>query len=729
MPLEVSREKAAWILARWSAVLMLVLIALALVPPGTLPYPPTGTYSDAVISHWPNAYLLRQSVWREGQWPFWNPTRMLGQPFAANPLSKVWYPPQWLVLVLPPTLHLNLLWYAHMAWLGLGMIAWARAERLHPLAGFFAALAWGLNPKLIGHLGAGHFDIVYALAWVPWLLLSVQRVAASSTLRRGLTLGVVAALLALADPRIAFYMLPVGVAYALLLIYLLRVRETTSDVLTSRRGSSWQPWGLAIVLFFLLTAVQSIPLLALSPYLTRASIAAQEAAEYSLPLRYLLGLLIPDVGGLHEWMTYVGLPVLVLALLPLRRGPRRLAALVWWGLAGLALLWSLGKNGPLFMPVARHIPFVGWFRIPSRAWFILVLSLVLLGSWGLNGLLSYGLGRYGQLAAMALAFSGLVWFFVATFAMPGLPPVISGTGLALLCTGLGVWVGGGGLANMIPASPGRIAFLGCAFLVLVLAFSLLLVDLSLVEARSMEAIEKPEQALVDMIDPACGLVYSPSFELIGPGAVQAGIATLHGVDPFQLAWSSETITGAAGTVWEAYSVIVPPMPPSEKTLQYTQPNYDELAALGTCWIVAKYPLEGKRSELSKAVGETYVYRMQPGGELVPGATVLPSTPITGPRPVKTNACFDVVSTGSPVWAIFPQSWAPGWRAWVDGRSVPVERVGGIFVGFRVATDGCHEISVAYRPVADFIGLGVSGATVFGLAVGTIVCRQKRMACA
>src|SRR5690606_4219791 len=104
------------------------------------------------------------------------------------------------------------------------------------------------------------------------------------------------------------------------------------------------------VLFVLLTAVQTVPLLALGSSLTRAAITPGDAALYSLPPAHLSGLFLPDAGGFHEWMTYVGLPVVVLAVAGVaqrRAGPIRW---LWLGVAVAAVLWPLGENGPLFMP-------------------------------------------------------------------------------------------------------------------------------------------------------------------------------------------------------------------------------------------------------------------------------------------------------------------------------------------------------------------------------------------
>ena len=608
MPRTPNDPARLWQRARWPVVLALLVAIISLVPPGTLPFSPSREFSDAAIAHWPNAFFLRQSVLQRGEWPFWNPLRMLGQPFAANPLTKVWYPPQWLALIVPPTLHLDILLYAHIALLGLGMIVWAREEGLRPLAAVFAALAWGLNPRLIAHLGAGHLDIVYALAWVPWLLWAMRRVVAWPTIERGVALAGVAALLALADLRVAFYMIPLAVLYGLVVYFASPAGDPARPALPLLGA-----WGLAGGLFLLLTAVQTVPLLAIGPRLTRALITPQDAAIYSLPPRYLLGLLIADGGGFHEWMVYPGLPVIVLALLALRDRGRRMGVAVLWGGVLIAILWAFGEHGPLFMPLARLLPFVSWFRVPSRAWFVVSLSLVLLSAWGLDGLLRDGLGSRGRLAALALGFGGLVWTLAVLAVMPSLPGNVIGAGLALLGTGVGVWLAGGGLGEV--AGGRRAETAGLGLLLATLAISLLLLDNTLVEGRSLAAVDAHDEALIAALGPQPGLVYSPSFDLIGPAAARASLRTLHGVDPFQLRSHAALIAQAAGVELSGYSVLAPPLPADVEdirtALQDVRPDYDLLSALGVEWIVARFPLEGDRLRLHARVGESYVYRLEP----------------------------------------------------------------------------------------------------------------------
>ena len=133
-------------------------------------------------------------------------------------------------------------------------------------------------------------------------------------------------MMALADMRLAAYVLGAGALYALSLRW------------------SLQAAGLAALVFGLLTAVYSVPLAAIGSSLTRSTISVGEAGAFSLPPRYLLGLLVADAGGFHEWMTYLGLPTLALAALTFRT--LRRAIWVMWGIVILATNLQNARHPP-----------------------------------------------------------------------------------------------------------------------------------------------------------------------------------------------------------------------------------------------------------------------------------------------------------------------------------------------------------------------------------------------
>ncbi|MCK4832313.1 MAG: hypothetical protein KAS81_06070, partial [Anaerolineales bacterium] len=178
-----------WLRPSLNQLLVVIVLGVFLAQLGSLDnllYPPLGPYSDLLLTHWPNAHFMRQTVLQDHVWPLWNPTQLSGVPFAANPLSGLYYPPNWLFLVLPITPAFNLLLALHICLGGLGMMRlvrsllvdqagpdrWRLDLSLRELGALVAGLAWALAPRIWAHLGAGHVGLVYAAGWLPWVILA-----------------------------------------------------------------------------------------------------------------------------------------------------------------------------------------------------------------------------------------------------------------------------------------------------------------------------------------------------------------------------------------------------------------------------------------------------------------------------------------------------------------------------------------------------------------------------
>ena len=66
----------------------------------------------------------------------------------------------------------------------------------------------------------------------------------------------------------------------------------------------------------------------------------------------------------------------------------------------------------------------------------------------------------------------------------------------------------------------------------------------------------------------------------------------------------------------------------------------------------------------------------------------------------------------PGWLVTVQPWYPGWAAWVNGRSVPVEVVDGALVGVPLPA-GTHTVILRYTPAGFEQGLLLSLVAVLG----------------
>ncbi len=574
--------------------------------PDSLPFVPGVRFSDAVVSHWPNALYLRESVLERQMFPLWRETIMAGQPFAANPLNKTAYPLQWLVLLLPPTLHLDMMIALHLLLAGWGMWRWARLLGLPEEASALSALAYALTPKLIGHLGAGHLDILYALAWWPWLMEAIRHAVAhsESPITGALRTSVYAALLFLADVRLSLFALSAAAAY-----------ELAGYVETRQWRRSYRQL-LIVIPFFLMTASALAPLLAWQPYLSRAELTPAEAGVFSLEWGHLVGLILPAHEGNFETLTYLGISVLALASIAIIAEPRK--HLFWLALLAFAGLYAMGTNGGLWPFLVNLESGLLRFRVPSRAWFAVALVVALLAGDGLQYLMQMvDRLRSGE----AVAHLARVRLIVAGGIAGG---VVCG-GFALLNldlpeTGaLSVLIGASAVgALLLVAFSGRLNSRIVAFAFVSLTFiDLAWTGRNWLEWRGAESWLRPHQALAErLLDLKPERIYSPTYSVEQQVAAVYELRLFGGVDPFQLRGVVRAIEQGGGVASEGYSVVLPPLmgvAPDEDIAQANRdavPDTTILAAWNVSHIVAAYPIDHQQLEPVDTVDSSYIYANQ-----------------------------------------------------------------------------------------------------------------------
>nr|HID13074.1 hypothetical protein [Anaerolineae bacterium] len=488
--------------------------------------------------------------------------------------------------------------------------------------------------------------------------------------------GVVLAVQFFADVRMAAYTLVV--AMALVLVWGLGARCQGPG----RAFGLWL-WALSLVIFAGLAACQWLPLVALLPETTRASMTLHDAAAWSLPWRYLVGLLLADHGGFHEWMTYVSVGILVWTVVGVRTLWRQWERrwLVGWLVSLLvgAAWFSLGGNGGLFQVLWRVVPGLGLLRVPPRAWVLVVFAMAVLAGLGVEGAeeqrsrgareqrnrkwrqvgrwLRLGVGMFPPLLVAGY------WLLVG---VPPLNVVMFGVVLPG-SVGLVLWADGRGSRKQ---EAGR-WWVGVGA-VLLIALDLLVVDATLVEARSPEEVFADGRAAAEWLaaQPGRFRVYSPSYSIPQHVAELYGLELADGVDPLQLRVYADYLTRAAGLESQGYSVTLPPFPEEadvRTALKDAVPDAEMLGWLGVRYVAAAFPIADDRLQPVGRFDGVYVYQNEEA------------------QPVADT----------------------GWG-------------GGI-----VLADG--TVLFRYRPWAVYAGWAVSGATVVGLLAGWLVSwlRKRR----
>jgi hypothetical protein len=375
--------------------------------------------------------------------------------------------------------------------------------------------------------------------------------------------------------------------------------------------------------FLGLSTCQWLPAVALLPDTTRSSLTLSDAAVWSLPWRYLGGLLLADHGGFHEWMTYTGVGTLVFAYGGVRSlwrkqdrwtglgGTRVQRWLAGWlvGLAVLASWFSLGENGGLFQTVWRVVPGLGLLRVPPRAWVLVVFATAVLAGLGMEETRRLR-GEERRIAkrwkrSLLLSIGTLPLMLVMGYwLMFGEPPL--NLRMFGVVTPLAI-----GLYNTQHARR-RKQWLGAASVLLV-ALDLWVVDSTLIEARSPGDVFTAGRAAAEWLaeQPAGFRVYSPSYSVPQHVAELYDLELADGVDPLQLRAYAEYLTRAAGLQPpQEYSVTLPPLPEGSSVrtaLRDVRPNAEMLAQLGVQYVVAAFHIADSRLHLVHRCDDTYIY--------------------------------------------------------------------------------------------------------------------------
>jgi len=462
-------------------------------------------------------------------------------------------------------------------------------------------------------------------------------------------------------------------------------------------------------LALLISAPLALPLLELTLSSTRTSMTAADLLTFSLPPARLLGLIFPDFGGFHEWVVYPGAVVLCLSLVSLASSSRRF----WLWVAILSLIASLGSSIPGYTVLVRF-PGFSLLRVPARALFLTGLALAALSGAALDAFQDLPGERRGRNAKLILV--GLTAFVLilaagVRFLTGNLPlSFIWGAGVVLLAVLWIVW----GLNGAGKRYRG-FWFIG------ILCLSLLdwgTMDRSLINFKSARDVLDEGSTAAQWLANQHGpfRVYSPSYSIPQQTAVQYGLQLAEGVDPLQLERYVAFMEEATGVPRQGYSVTFPPFANGDPTTANAGfvPSPELLGLLNVGYVAAAYDLSVDGLVLRSEFNGTRLYEnlkvlprawVQPV-ESPPGAKAIPAK-ITNLQPNRISA----QATGPGLFILSEISY-PGWRAFVDGASAPVETVASLLRGVRLEP-GSHQVEFIFMPMSLYIGLALSG---IGLAL-------------
>ena len=697
-----------------------------------LPMSDSDLGTDLPREIWTQGRFIQDTFRAEQKLPFWRPYLLSGSALLGNPVNMLFYPPHWLLLILPLPLAINLNFALHLWWMALGMYTFLRIQfQVRHIPALIGAVLFGLSPKWMAHISGGHLLIIIAVAWSVWALVFFTLYWRDKQWIWAVLLGV-----ALAAQIFSHGMFLILCLVALGIWTLIKLTPSNSPASGGgfkpsprQRGelergqpellvnnplwSAIQLWGIALPIALGLAAIHLLPLLELLPYTGRSTLSRSDIGFGSLPPPLILAMFFPANLKFPEWYLYPGM----IALLLVYRGwacgwtstERRLG---WLFVAGLIL--SLGSYTPIYR-LLELVPGASLLRVPPRWWIFSLFALAILAVMGLEKWqagtallprrIKIGRGLAGLLVLFALSdLAGMLPFSI----FPGLLVLVMG--LVVLHTRQWRW-----LLILLLIEVGWNA----GYLLRPIA------EGELLERDSITTY------LADHADE--GRVFAPYQGINEMIALDAGLQTVDGYDPYYLTGYHDLVMAAMGCDYSGYSVRIPAGLDSTgaEACPNFQPNLALLDLLQVRYVVL--PLEKIPADWGDAViadDKLAVFALETTLPAVFGVAAgiraencrdqlttldprqaalveenLPWDTITVPPQVLEQSGDSYQVSGGGL-LIRSASWSPGWSVEIDGRRESVLRVNCGLQGVWL-DKGDHTVRFVYLPSGYRIGRWIS----------------------
>jgi hypothetical protein len=621
-----------------------------------------------------------------------------------------------------------------------------------------------LMPQSIAHLAGGHLPNILGIAWVPATLLGTHIAVQTKRLWPAIAAGVALALQLMTHQQIPLstsYLMAGMLAWKCTQVFL-RTGWRHPEFLKTLKRSVFAAAVVAAVAV-LLTAAWWMPIVEIFPWTVRIEFDTSVPFWYQIPPGMLLSLFAPTPFQFPEWTIYLGTVPLFLALLALL-GERRREAVFLWAAVVLSLLVALGDATPVYALARRLVPGLGYFRTRTRLWFVGGFVIALLTGLGMEALGSRRTWERVCRHRRKLALAGAAYLLTGTIAIVELgmltdrPPVeiVRAVGVgALTLVIFWLWTRRAAATNVF-----RLALL-----------VLVVLDLLPLAMGFMKGVDPQETFLKqDAVtrflssQPGDFRVYSPHHNLSYALSAELGIESIDGYLGLQLAHSTEIIKAASGCQLEGYAGGVPPCLTAAidpQAYRRARPDPELLGLLNVRYVTADFPLDVPGLEPVLVDGGTTVYenhRFLPRAFLVDRVVSVPAgvdvihqlmtidvahTALVESAALPTRLPERSVDGGVTIeWRrpgqmslkvqsdreallLYSETWAPGWRATIDGGATPVIRVDGALLGV-IVPPGTSRVQLLYGPLGWQIGWPISLAALVALVGwGGVRCVRQR----
>lgn len=665
---------------------------------------------------------------RSGQFPMWLPYSFGGIPIMELGMTGLLYPPRLLLmLVASPIDQHDLLLIAHVLMAGLGMYALLRCWGASAIGAVFGGVVWQMNGHNLFWLMFEHIPIV--AGWFPLMLLSGTLAVRRRSFRWSLAAGTAVGMAILSGGLHYAYLsgLVLGVWYGVLAAAAALKLYREGDRRSALICLSLPLCSAAIALAF--SAAYWLPLSEWLQRTHRETLSLQSQIMGGVGFGELVGALIRPrsasgvVGKPADFPSFaftgilaVGLALPSLLALRRRAGPVILCVIV----CALSLGFALGF-GLLIAVFRLTIPFVGTMH-PAAGFYLYCFAIAVMAAFGVTEVSRY-LARLKLLKHLPLVLGFLLIAFEA-------------------------WQLIGFAWTITPAQPRRAEWL-------------------FPETPAIKALQslQGEYHILPVSNRLPSGQWTPPV-MIGKVAADFGLRSGSGYESLLPVY----VAGIWRTVEQGGQLATDVPPAFRPTFFRDQLPIDLLEKLSVGLLVVppnvrpldisgRDPTVDGKLKLAYQGSDAWIYRVTralPRVFLVPRVVAAPDPPtalrmladqtfdareaaiVIGEQTAaqtglstnnslgapeanativsdRLNAVEIEAATSCPAMLVFNDSWAPGWKAYVDGIQQPVLRANYTFRGV-ILQEGQHRVVFLYRPPVLLVGLAVSGVTLLLLVI-------------
>lgn len=331
--------------------------------------------------------------------PMWQNKTLLGFPILGDPQSIVTYPLTYLVtfVSLPTFFVLYLLFHLKLSSLTTYFVG-KHIIKLSRLPSLLVSFLYTFSPKMLSHIGEGHINLVAAYSLFPALILCVYMLIKKPDFKKSLLVGLLFSSLFITYITIFYYSL---LAAILLIITLLISRNLHLYIKKVRYLILALVFGLGFQFPQILAEIE------LWPQLSRYLLNYQDTGGPIYAWRQFFSFIFNpfSIGSYPvEYMLYLGFTAVILAgigFFAIKPTKYKITIAL---LITIVLFYNFGTKTNVYEFAYKFIPGVDLFRVPTRSYYLITLSISLLAGLGLK----YIKNKYGRQIAVLLV---LICFF------------------------------------------------------------------------------------------------------------------------------------------------------------------------------------------------------------------------------------------------------------------------------------------------------------------------------